>query len=206
MERDENDVTLATYDERVEAYLARSQGEPCRPLLALLREAVPPPARVLEIGSGPGSDAAQLAADGYSVQASDASAGFLAHLRATGHQAIRYDVDHDDAPDGAWDAIYASAVLHHLRRDRFEPALARLGQAVQPGGVLVASLKTGRADGWSHAKLDAPRWFTYWSAAELRDVLERAGWHVDRLAPRAGRNDDWLDVVARAPKTPVGSA
>lgn len=84
MDLDENDVTLASYDAAMDAYLAASLGQPCRPLLDVLRAAAPPPARVLEIGSGQGFDAAQLRADGYDVQATDASASFLNHLRGTG--------------------------------------------------------------------------------------------------------------------------
>ena len=190
-------MTLASYDDGVDGYLAGSMRQPCLPLLTQLTQQVAAPSRVLEIGSGPGFDAAYLRANGYQVQPTDASDGFLAHLRAAGWRPVRYHVDHDDPPDGAWDAVYANAVLHHLQRDRLPAAIARLGKTLRPGAVLVASVKTGRDDGWSLAKLDAPRWFTYWSAADLRRVVDQAGWEVAALAERSGTRADWIDVVAR---------
>lgn len=199
MPADEHEVTLASYDGGVDAYLAGSADEACLPLLTRLTEAQPSPARVLEIGSGPGYDATRLRADGYAVQVTDASDGFLDHLRADGWTgALRYDLDRDDPPEGDWDAVYANAVLHHLRRDRLGPALVRLRRGLRPGTLLVAATKTGREDGWSTAKLPTPRWFTYWAEPDLWSLLDSTGWHVDQLCVRTGRHDEWLDVVARA--------
>lgn len=199
MDHDENDATLAAYDRGVDIYVDASPGEACLPLLSQLMSAVPPPARVLEIGSGPGHDARRLVADGYTMCLTDASDGFLSYLHASGWPgAIRYDFDHDDPPAGDWDAIYANAVLHHLRRDRLGPALSRLRRGLRPGSVFVASVKSGRTDNWSSAKLNDPRWFTYWLPGDLRGVLNASGWQIDVLAERTGRNDDWLDFVAHS--------
>ena len=198
MDAGENEITLASYDAVVEAYLTKSAPEP-RQLTADLMRVVPAGTSVLEIGSGPGSDALHLRSAGYLVQTTDASLGFLEHLHASGFpDARRYDLDLDAPPAGDWDAVYANAVLHHLRRDRLGPALARLRRSLRSDVPFIASTKTGRSDGWTEEKLGSPRWFTYWEAAELETVLSVAGWRVESLEQRVGARDVWIDLVLRA--------
>ena len=202
MQNDEGAVTLGSYDAEVEKYLAGTAQQPCHVLLGRLIEAVPPSGRVLEIGSGPGTDASYLASQGFHVQPTDASASFLTHLRASGWPgAVPYNLETDDPPEGRWDAVYANAVLHHLRRDCLHPALVRLRRGLPPAARLIASVKTGKPDGWSYAKLDAPRWFTYWDPHDLHSALTAAGWQVEVLESRTGERDDWLDFVASTEET-----
>ena len=65
--------------------------------------------------------------------------------------------------------------------------------------MLAATFKEGDGESWSTAKLEAPRWFTYWRAPALREVLEAAGWSVTSLAHVAGRLEPWLYVLAERP-------
>lgn len=64
-------------------------------------------------------------------------------------------------------------------------------------GVLAFTVKEGDGEGWSEAKLDLPRFFTYWREPAARTALECAGWAVLSIDHVAGRHEPWLYVLAR---------
>ncbi|MFP4150255.1 MAG: class I SAM-dependent methyltransferase, partial [Nitriliruptoraceae bacterium] len=104
----------------------------------------PPPARILEPGTGPGHVASLLARMGYDVTGTDRAAGMLERARAnaqdaaaTGHAVPRFvpgDAVRPDVPERSLDAIVARYLLWTLR----EPltALQRWRTALRPGGVV----------------------------------------------------------------------
>ncbi|MBO0881798.1 MAG: class I SAM-dependent methyltransferase, partial [Mycobacterium sp.] len=93
-----------------------------------------PTPRVLEIGTGTGRDADLLERRGASVVRTDAATSFVRRLRAGDHQADVVNVLTDDL-GGPYDGVFANAVLLHLRRAELPGVLARLHDAVRPGGV-----------------------------------------------------------------------
>ena len=67
-----------------EGYLACDRFWPCRPasmLVELFRRGVSPPGKALDVGCGEGTNAAFLAARGFSVLAVDTSETAIAHAR-----------------------------------------------------------------------------------------------------------------------------
>jgi SAM-dependent methyltransferase len=190
--------TLAAYQANVEAYLVASPQAVNADVAVLLDELVDqaPGRTVLEIGTGPGHEADYLEARGLAVQRTDAVAAFVDRLVAAGHEARLLDVRSGDL-EGPYDAVLALAVLHHLSRPALLAALTRIRDAARPQGVLALTMKEGDSEGWSTAKLGAPRWFVYWREADLREVLECAGWSVLRLDHVHGRNDEWLYALCR---------
>ena len=197
---DRHDATLASYDAGVATYLERTPPEPsalARWLAGFIGDAISPGARVLEIGAAGGADAALLRDRGLEVLATDASQGFVDHLRAHSFpDALRYDLTRDDPPPGPWDIVFANAVLPHLPREELTPVLRRLLESIGDEAVLVASVKVGEGEEWSTAKLGAPRWYTYWQREAFHRALREAGWVVEESRSRSGRFDDWICVVA----------
>jgi SAM-dependent methyltransferase len=164
---------------------------------------LPQGSRVLEIGSGPGRDAAALEGAGLHVRRTDITPAFVEMMRSSGYQADVLDPLHDDlsdpdAPDTPYDAVWASACLLHVRRDDLSTVLARLAAVTRPGGLLHASLKEGDGEAWSlHGKVASPRFFTYWREDGLREALEQAGWSVRHIGYGISADDErWLEVLA----------
>ena len=187
------DTTLATYQATAQRYV--DAGEPPGPALTALLDALAarvPGGSVLEVGSGPGWDAAHLEARDVLVTRTDATAAFVDRLRAQGHDARLLDVRHDDL-GGPYDAVLAQAVLLHLDRDQLLTFLVRARQVAR---VLALTLEEGDGGAWSTDKLDAPRWFTYWREPALRQALTRSGWSVESLDHVQGRHEPWLHVLA----------
>ena len=206
MGADPNDVTLASYQAATDRYIeARSAPPPVvRRYLDRLADLVGH-GHVLELGSGPGWDAAYLEQRGVRVTRSDATPAFVDRLRAAGYEARLLDVRRDEF-GGPYDAVLANAVLLHLSRDQFRGALRRARHAVGDGGVLAVTLKEGDGERWSSVKLDRPRHFTYWREPALRRVLEDTEWHVTFLAQVDGRAERWLHVIARADVDTTGAS
>lgn len=98
------------------------------------------PYRVLDIGCGEGKDAVFLAKNGYLVSAFDLAENGLEKARrlAECHHAdvrfFRADVN-DYQPDGEFDVVFSSGVLHYIRPERRKPLFDLLKSATSAGGL-----------------------------------------------------------------------
>jgi SAM-dependent methyltransferase len=198
-------ATVRAYDGAAAGYRDGTADLPDAVAAAIGRFAavLPRGARILEIGSGPGRDAAALEAAGLRVRRTDVTPAFVEMMRADGYEADVLDPLFDDladptAPGTPYDGVWASACLLHVRRDDLPAVVTRLAAATRPDGVLHASFKEGDGESWSvHGHVSSPRHFTYWREQALRTVLEEAGWSVGYVGYGDGRFDTrWLEVLA----------
>lgn len=203
---DPQSATVAAYEKYAAAYRDSSAVMPddVADLVRRYAAALGSGARVLEIGSGSGRDAAALEAAGLSVRRTDITPAFVELMRAEGHDAEVVDPLVDDLadpvrPGRAYDGVWASASLIHVARNDLPAVATRLADATRTDGLLHAALKEGDGETWStHGSVAAPRHFTFWREASLRDVLEEARWSVVEVDHVAGlRGDSWLNVLAR---------
>ena len=195
------DTTLDSYEQRAGAYVAASPqavGAAVGALLDAVVARLPAGSRVLEIGTGPGREATYLEEHGLLVERTDATGAFVRRLQEQGHEARLLDVRDGDL-GGPHDAVLANAVLLHLSRSDAARALASCLEATRPGGLLALTLKKGRGERWSDAKLGEPRWFVYWDEAGLRTLLDDAGWQVIDIHEVEGRvpEEPWLFVLCQ---------
>jgi predicted TPR repeat methyltransferase len=196
-----NSVTLATYEAAAARYAEHVPAVPSAPMSRFIEDVVellPAAAAVLEVGSATGRDADLLEAKGLRVTRTDATEAFVTRLQARGLPARRLNVLTDDL-GGPWDLLYASAVFLHFSAAELTGVLAKAAGAVVPGGVLAFTVKQGDGEGWTTAKLDRPRHFTYWRAPALRSLFESSAWEVHSLALVPGTPEDWLYVICRLP-------
>jgi len=198
-------VTVASYEADAEAYAA---GQP--PVSDEMAAAVEGfagllenGARVLEIGSGSGRDAALLEQRGLTVRRTDITHAFIRLLREAGHEATVLDPLVDDLADpdqeAPYDGVWASASLLHVRREDLPRVLGNLAGVTREGGVLHLAVKEGDGARFSvHGNIPGPRHFTFWREEGLRAVLADAGWDVRSLARGVAgpRGETWLDVTA----------
>lgn len=122
--------------------------------------------RVLDAGTGSGNLAAALARPGIDLTGIDfcEPAFELARRKAPGARFQFGDLTKPLAfPDGAFDHVACSAVLHVLSRDEQRFALGELARVLRPGGRLVV---TAFAEGFSALKV---------YAESLRQEREAAG-------------------------------
>ena len=94
--------------------------------------------RVLEVGCGPGTDAAWMAAHGLEVTATDYAPDFLAVVRERYPELdVRLmDMSEPDLAPQSFDGIYGFASFVHLPRSLADQTLVGLRSLLAPGGLL----------------------------------------------------------------------
>jgi SAM-dependent methyltransferase len=198
-----NDETLQSYGGRVRDYIegtAQTVSGEAKDWIDAALSGLPTTARILELGSAFGRDAAYIASRGFEVDCTDAVAGFVTELQARGLNARRFNVLTDELGE-RYDLIFANAVLLHFERDEFGFILKKLIRSIKAGGRLAFSLKKGQGEAWSSEKIGAPRFFCYWERQILEPLLADAGfaaWTIDE-ARTSRAHAEWLFVRALAP-------
>lgn len=181
----------------------RFGGERLQPALDLLaRVPVAAPARVVDLGCGPGNVTAMLAArwPEAAVTGIDSSAAMLARAEEAAPRARFVQADIAAwRPDAAPDVIYSNAALHWL--DDHRTLLPRLLGCLAPGGTLAVQmpLMHGAPVRRLQAELagTGPWAATLAGIASAPDVGE-PGTYWDMLRPHATSLDIWETTYLHA--------
>ena len=118
----------------------------------ILKGRLPPGSRILDAGCGGGRNLHFFLRNGYPVAGTDTSPAVLTEVRARARRlapelpdhAFRADPVEDlSFPDGVFDAVIASAVLHFARdENHFRRMVTELWRVLAAGGLLFARLAT----------------------------------------------------------------
>lgn len=193
-----DDETLRFYARNAPTYAQHRTG-PTGERLAAFLSAMPPGARILELGCGNGLDAAHMLEQGFDVDATDGTPELVAEAskRIGGRARImRFeDLDAETAYDGVW----ACASLLHVPAVSLPDILGRIHRTLRPGGTFVASFKAGNSEG-----RDAlGRYYNYLDSEQLRAHLTAAAsWGLIDISENDGSGYDgkptrWLWLHAR---------
>jgi SAM-dependent methyltransferase len=188
--------TLATYGARADDY-ARRVADWDDPALQRFIDALPPAARVLDLGCGPGHAAAVMAGAGLRVEATDAVPEMVALAGETPGVTARLATFDDIVEEDAYDGIWASFSLLHAPRDTLPRHLAALRRALKPGGLFHIGMKLGTGE----ARDALGRLYTYVTEAELRGLLQDAGFAPGAATQGRDRGldgtlADWIVITA----------
>lgn len=194
-----DDLTLNFYANHAATYV-RDGDDQLNPHLHIFLDALAPGARILELGTGSGRDAALMLARGFAVDATDASPELAAEAGARLGRPVRLlRFDELDAA-AAYDAVWACACLLHAPAAQLTDALRRIHAALRPGGLVTASFKAGTGEG-------RDRFGRYYNYPDRDTLLAHfraaADWSLLTLDEVAGSGYDreptqWLWVTARA--------
>lgn len=142
--------------------------------------------RVLEVGCGPGTDAARLAERGLEVTATDYAPEFVEIVRER-HPALRarvLDMTAPDLPPESFEGIYGFASFVHLPRAQALPALQALRELLVPGGAICLSLISSskglrdyEIESWA-GDPECRMGFTCYEQDEARALFEAAGYEA----------------------------
>lgn len=158
---------------------------------------------VVEIGTGPGLDAAAFLAAGFEVAGVDLSPAHVDLARAAGVDARVAAAQALPFADASFDALWSMSVLMHLPDADLDAALAEFARVLRPGGL--AAFGTWGGDGTEGVNpddtIDPPRYFNWrtddafvGAVGRHARVEEFEAWPVDW---RAGRTFRYQWTVAR---------
>ena len=131
----------------------------------------------------------RLAAVASSLVGLDSSADGVARARELGHEAHLVDAQSPEAVAGLGlahaDVVIAGEIVEHL--DAPGPFLRAMRELVGPGGLLVLTTPNAYRllnvlAPLTGAELVHPDHTAWHSPRTLRTLLERSGWHVERIA------------------------
>ncbi len=131
---------------------------------------------VLDVGCGPGFDAAWLRGHGVMAYGVDLSLAMMQTGRPFFPQVpfTQADMTHLPFASHTFGGVWASASLLHIPREQVTAVLAELRRVLLPNGVFYLSVKAGDGEGWA-GKPGKKRFFVYWQPAQLDAVLADAG-------------------------------
>ncbi len=113
--------------------------------LAMVEAAIPPAAKILDAGCGPGVMAGKLMERGYAVWGIDFAEPMIRKARELcgSDQFGVGDVEHIPFPDNTFDAVVSLGVMEYLESD--EEALREIRRVLRPGGRAVIAISNGRS-------------------------------------------------------------
>jgi len=158
-----------------------------------------PGARLLDVGCGPGRDAAWLTAHGAFVIGTDLSAGMLALARAAlPGRLVQLDMRRLPFADGAFAGLWGMASLLHLPKADMPGALHEIRRVLTPNGGLVLGLQVGTEEGWEESPYDAAvqRYFARYQPEEIVALLATTGFRVRQRGETHERHKHWMQWFA----------
>ena len=136
---------------------------------------------------------------GYRVELTDASQGFVDYLLKKNKNARMLNILTNDL-ETDYDLIMAMAVFLHFNPKELILVLNKVAAAFKPSGRLLFSLKVGKGKEVTSSKLDAQRYFCYYSADAINQLLTEIGFRPINIKTNAdfrGKDrPDWLLVSA----------
>jgi len=195
--------TLGHYEARAEAFWEGTRDHDVEQNRDALLRHLPTerPARILDIGCGPGRDLIAFAAAGHAPVGLDGARRFCEMARAhAGCEVLHQDFLSLALPPSAFDGVFANASLFHVPRQELPRVLSQLWVTLRPGGVLFASNPRGNnVEGFNGERygsyLDHPSWQALMNAAGFEELE-----HYYRPPGRPRAQQPWLAIVCRKPK------
>lgn len=129
--------------------------------------------RVLEVGTGPGLDAAALMARGLHVSGVDLATEHVRLALEKGVDARVASAQQLPFDDASFDAVWCMSVLMHMPDDDLDLALREMARVVVPGGVAAFGLWGGDdVEGINpDDTLEPKRFFSWRSEASVRRAI-----------------------------------
>ena len=198
-----SDTTIETYRQNFGKYIARTPSEPSgefKEWMDSFASYIPRNGLILEIGSASGRDARYFAGKGFRVVCTDIIPEALQRLSDEGFETAEFDFRDELKPEwaGKFDGFFANAVLLHAPPDVFENALRNIAIVLKESGVVAFSLKTGEGEEITFEKMDAPRYFRYYTESEIREVLSKLPFEIMSLSH--ADQEKWLHIIMKIKK------
>jgi SAM-dependent methyltransferase len=175
-ERVERDLAIY-YNQEAEARANRELiAERLEARAAFISTYVPPGARLLEVGTGPGRDAGAFVAAGLATFGVDLSHEFAVFAAKTGAAMTNATARALPFRDGSFDVVWSMSTLMHIPDSAIEASLGELRRVLRPVGVAAIGVWGGRdVEQRLAGNYEPPRYFCRRSDDRWRSLLAAIG-------------------------------
>jgi SAM-dependent methyltransferase len=159
--------------------------------------------RLIEVGAGPGIEAADWVADGHDVVAVDLGVENCRVAATHGVSAVAASLSELPVRDARFDALWTMSTFVHVPHDRKHDALDELVRVVEPGAPLGVGTWGGR-DFEGHPEFGDLRPYRFFSLMEHDDWRATLAAHgelesFETFAPRDDSGWEYQFAVLRVP-------
>lgn len=179
---DKTKKTIETYDKHADAYQNKFMNfESYKAKLMEFRDSLPPAAKVLDVGCGPGNAAKLLAESDkdFEILGIDLSTEMINRARANVvSPRVNFfvgDIREMDLKGKEFDAVVASFCLPHLTNEEAEKLIGDIGVILTTGGLLYLSCMEGSKSGFETTSFSPNDhiFFNYYTEDYIRKTLSR---------------------------------
>jgi predicted Rossmann-fold nucleotide-binding protein/SAM-dependent methyltransferase len=190
-----SDIASA-YDEHASDYHAHHAGNlVAQEQLDDFIKLVNPPARILDIGCGPGYDAGYLA-NRYSVTGVEISKRFadIAKFENPNVEIVNMDILKFDLGHNQYKGIWARDSIHHLNGEDLTKLFPKIYDSLVEGGIFYTIVREGEGEIREKENgeyFTMEKFFHLFSVDELQDRAQKAGFKTVKIE-RTKRSHSWL--------------
>ncbi len=199
-EKNKNDLTIKTYQENFDVYtegtVSEVKGEVKIWIDSFLNK-LPHGAKILEIGSATGRDARYFASQGFDVTCADIIPQALTKLQVEGFKTEYFDFRNEPKKEwlDSFDGYFANGVFVHAPVEIFEKNLENISKIVHHDGIIGLSFKPGEGEDLSEDKVNAPRYFKYYTEEILKQIISKYPLEILELVYT--NEGKWLRVILK---------
>jgi len=199
--RDRLNQTISTYNKIAHRYAEFRWGEVSRWRVLAYKNFIKynKGTEVLDVGCGPGKDAAILISKGFNVIGVDASRGLIdeAKSRVPKGTFILGDLRNLRFKK-KFDGIWCCASLLHVKKTEAQRAINSFKNLLKGNGILFVALKEGDGECIKTYKDGSKRFFAYYRKVEaVRLVSEEFEIIKTYVSAKDKHDDRWIEIFAR---------
>ena len=188
-------MNIDYYNQNAQTFIDSSINADVRELYDNFLSLIPQGGKILDAGCGSGRDAKAFSAQGYQVDAFDASEEMVKFARSNTGLDIKLDTFMSYESETQFDGIWACASLLHVPSADLTKTIEKLFTHLKEGGHLYFSMKQGSGE-----RVLNGRAFTDFDIENIGDLMSdldkivmRKFWISEDVRPN--RNEKWLNVI-----------
>lgn len=191
--------TLSVYAAKAADYAKLTLGEEASPNLLRFISHLPPQARTLDLGCGPGFAAGAMAAAGMDAHAWDPVPEMVDMAAARDGVTARLGVYADLTEVAAYDGIWCNFSMLHTPLADWPGQFAAIARALKPGGLLHFGTKLGSGE----ARDSIGRLYSYMTEEALNILLDQSGFRIEysRTGEEAGLSGEIAPFIVLQART-----
>ncbi len=166
---------------------------------------LPPKAKILDIGCGPGRDAKYFTELGFNVTGLDISEKMieLAKREVPNADFMVMDIENLNFAKNQFDAAWASASLLHVPKDKIPAVLQSIHNILKDEGIFFIALRKGLGEEMlpDNRYGGVEKFWVYFDEDELHDYLKKAGFEILESQTHdistSYQTNPWISFIAK---------